>query len=107
MATARNGWNWGFALFKALEARGITTHEVFPSASYAMLEGKNHLPVILDFSTFRPGAKDMIDACVAAFTVAEFENGRGCEVGSDGLGTIVIPRPLPNSVSAKLLQWPG
>jgi predicted nuclease with RNAse H fold len=96
----------GFALFNALEARGITTHEVFPSASYAMLEGENHLPVSLNFSTFRPGAKDMIDACIAAFTVAEFENGRGCEVGSHGLGAIVLPRPLPGSVPPTLLRWP-
>ena len=96
----------GFALFRAVEAVGITTHEIFPSASYQMLEGENHSPVSLNFSAFRPGAKDMIDACVAAYTVIEFDQGRGCEVGNDGLGTIVLPRPLPDSVSRTLLHWP-
>ena len=79
----------------------------FSLSTYALREGENHLPVSLNFSTFSPGAKDIIDACIAAFRVAEFENGRGCEAGVDGLGTIVIPHPLPDSVSAKLLQWPG
>lgn len=96
----------GFALFTSLEREGITCHEVFPSASYKMLEGGDHAPISLNFSAFRPGPKDMIDACIAAYTVAEFENGRGCEVGNDGLGTIILPRPLPDIVSPMLLQWP-
>ena len=34
----------------------------------------------------------MLDASVAAVTVYEFVNGRGCEVGGeDDLGTIVLP----------------
>ena len=53
-----------------------------------------------------PGAKDMIGACVAAYTVAEFENGRGGEVGNDEFGTIILPLPLPDSVSPTLLRWP-
>ncbi|MEX2580546.1 MAG: hypothetical protein WD342_15915 [Verrucomicrobiales bacterium] len=96
----------GFALFQALEANGITTHEVFPSASYQMLEGAHHAPIRLNFSAFRPGAKDMIDACVAAYTVLEFDQGRGCEIGDDGLGSIVLPRPLPDTVSPELFRYP-
>lgn len=64
------------------------------------------MPVSLNFSTFRPGAKDTIDACVAALTVAEFENGRGCEVGSDGLGAIVLPLHIGETVPMEVLSYP-
>ena len=95
----------GFTLFEALEGRA-PCHEVFPSASYTLLEGE-HAPIVsLDFSGFRPGPKDMLDAVVAAVTVAEFEAGRGTEVGGgDGLGTIVLPRRLPQA-KEKVLSWP-
>jgi len=49
----------------------------------------------------------MLDAFVAAATVREFVHGRGCEVGGgDGLGTIVLPRPLPEPVMSGVLAWP-
>ena len=41
----------------------------------------------------------MLDARVAAVTVQEFIAGRGSEAGGgDGLGTIILPRPLPEPV---------
>jgi len=97
----------GFRLFDRLERAACAVHEVFPSASYYLLEAAEHEPVTLDFAAFRPGPKDMIDACVSAYTVGELAAGRGVEVGSDGLGTIVLPRPLPEDVPAELLRWPG
>lgn len=96
----------GFALFESLTEMGIRTHEVFPSASYSLLDGIDHLPVSIRFTDFRTGPKDMLDACCAAFTVHEFSAGRGSEVGNDGLGTIVLPRPLPDGVPPELLDWP-
>ena len=42
------------------------------------------------------GRKDMIDAFVASVTVREFTRGKGIEVGNgDGVGAIILPRPLP------------
>ena len=97
----------GFSLFEALVKTGASVHEVFPSASYSMLEGERHPPVSIDFSAFRPGKTDMIDACIAAYTMIEFDQGRGCEVGDDGLGTIVLPRALSERIPVELLQYPG
>lgn len=97
----------GFSLFEALVKIGASVHEVFPSASYSMLEGERHPPVSIDFSAFRPGKTDMIDACIAAYTMIEFDQGRGCEVGDDGLGTIVLPRALSERIPVELLQYPG
>ena len=69
-------------------------YEVFPSASYKMLE-KENLAYELCLNNFTGGVKYMLDASVAAITVYEFVNGRGCEVGGDdGLGTIVLPRKI-------------
>ena len=48
----------------------------------------------LCLNEFTSGVKDMLDASVAAFTVFEFVNKRGCEVGSSNLGTIVLPRKI-------------
>ena len=49
----------------------------------------------------------MLDAWVAAATVREFVEGRGVEVGGgDGLGTIIIPRPLPEPIIQEVLAWP-
>jgi len=37
----------------------------------------------------------------------EFVEGRGAEVGGgDDMGTIVMPRPLPEPVIEEVLQWP-
>ncbi len=100
----------GYALFETLEseASGATAlYEVFPSASYAMWHNDPNAPrVTLDVSQFRAGPKDMIDATVAAMTVREYDQGRGTAVGRDGLGSIVLPKPIPHAPAA-LLQWPG
>ena len=81
--------------------------EVFPSASYKLLRKDRDLKVTINFADFYKGPKDMLDACVAAITVHEFIQGRGSEVGGgDGLGTIILPRPLPNSSPRELLEWP-
>ena len=61
----------------------------------------------IDFSACKPGPKDMLDSWVAAATVREFVEGRGTEVGGgDGLGTIILPRPLPEPVIDEVLRWP-
>jgi len=68
---------------------------------------KIHVRINTDFSACRPGPKDMLDARVAAGTVREFVEGRGTEVGGgDGLGTIILPRPLLESVIKEILVWP-
>lgn len=96
----------GFAIFKTLEGRSRTL-EVFPSASYRMLDKENGVRVETPLAGFLPGPKDMLDAIAAAVTGVEFLAGRGQEVGDgDGLGTIVIPRPLPGAMS-DVLKWPG
>lgn len=81
----------GFEIFSALTDLPFV-YEVFPSASYRMLEKENvHYELCLN--KFSGGVKDMLDASVAAITVHEFINGRGCEAGGgDNLGTIVLPR---------------
>ena len=44
---------------------------------------------------------------MAAATVREFEEGRGTEVGGgDGLGTIILPRPLPEPEIDEVTKWP-
>ena len=96
----------GFRFFKALEGLA-NVHEVFPTASYTMLQGNTDVRIDADFSACSPGPKDMLDAWVAAATVREFVEGRGAEVGGgDGLGTIILPRPLPEPVIDEVLDWP-
>ena len=96
----------GFHLFSALEDN-FSVHEVFPTASYALLQGNTDVRIDTDFSACRPGPKDMLDAWVAATTVREFVEGRGIEVGGgDGMGTIILPRPLPEPVIDEVLEWP-
>lgn len=98
--------NLGFRLYSVFEALAIV-YEVFPSASYALLQGNTDVRINTDFSACRPGPKDMLDAWVAAATVREFVEGGGAEVGGgDGLGTIVLPRPLPQPIIEEVLQWP-
>jgi hypothetical protein len=97
----------GFALFESLKNR-TAVHEVFPSASYRMLAGDMTARIGLRLGDFYPDPKDMLDAYIAAATVREFVQGRGSEAGGgDGLGTIVLPRPLPrNERLLGVLQWP-
>lgn len=81
--------------------------EVFPSASYNLLRKDHDLKVKINFANFSQGPKDMIDACIAAMTAYEFVHGRGSEVGGgDGLGSIILPRPLIGKPSRELLSWP-
>lgn len=99
----------GFEMFRQLgELGGVVVHEVFPSASYAMLKTAVAPEITLSLGGFEPGAKDMLDAVVAALTIMEFEAGRGCEVGGgDGLGTIVLPRPLGVAEAQHFsVRWP-
>ncbi|MBA3013902.1 MAG: hypothetical protein FP815_02995 [Desulfobulbaceae bacterium] len=101
--------NWmlkGFALFEEL-GTFLPTFEVFPTASYSLLFGVKKVKVHIDFSACLPGPKDMMDAFVASVTVREFIRGEGIEVGNgDGLGSIVLPRPLPKPFLDEVLNWP-
>ena len=83
----------GFRIFSELKDFPFV-YEVFPSASYKMMESEN-IKYELCLNEFDKGVKDMLDASIAAITVYEFMNGRGCEVGGeDDLGTIVLPRKI-------------
>ena len=63
--------------------------------------------VSVDLSKFSEGPKDMLDAYVAAVTVREYANGHGYRIkGGDGLGDIVLPRPLPDGPE-EVLDWGG
>jgi len=96
----------GFELYKQL-GTFFTTFEVFPTASYTLLQGKKNVKLQIDFSACSPGPKDMIDAFVSSVTVREFIRGKGTEVGNgDNLGYIVLPRPLSNLLVAEVLNWP-
>lgn len=95
----------GFALFGELGER-VPAYEVFPSASYALLRGDTLLRIGVRLNDFARGPKDMLDAYVAAATVREYVQRRGCAVGGgDGLGEIILPRPLPEPIEG-VLKWP-
>jgi predicted nuclease with RNAse H fold len=95
----------GFKLFSAIEERA-PVYEVFPSASYTLVKDDLPLRIGVRLNDFAPGPKDMLDAYVAAATVREFAQGRGCAVGGgDGLGEIILPRPLPKPIEG-VLRWP-
>jgi hypothetical protein len=97
----------GYEVFRAMPA-AVSVHEVFPSASYRLLDDGGEVEVSIDFSGFARGPKDMLDACIAAVTVREFTMGRGTEVGGgDGMGTIILPRPASTDSVAGVLNWPG
>lgn len=98
----------GFALFKAAAAvTGERVYEVFPSAAYRLLAGDDSVRFELTAGGFARGPKDLLDAAMAAATVVEYEAGRGAAAGGgDGLGTIILPRPIPNA-SPDLMTWPG
>lgn len=96
----------GFALFDQLGS-AFAVYEVFPSASYRMFEGDSSSGMKVRLGNFRPGPKDMLDAYIAAATLREFLQGRGCEVGGgDGLGSIILPKPIREPIQC-VLQWPG
>jgi hypothetical protein len=96
----------GYRLFDALSDLAIV-YEVFPSASYNMLCDVPHPPISLCLNGFAGRPKDMLDACVAAYTVWAFIQGRGTDVGGgDGLGTIILPEKLPVPASHPVLDWP-
>jgi predicted nuclease with RNAse H fold len=98
----------GIALFDGLQVLGPPHQvlEVFPTASYRQLVGRPEPALTINLSAFSAGPKDMLDACVAALTVREFHQGRGCQVGGgDHLGTIVLPRPVDQGHPVH--QWPG
>jgi predicted nuclease with RNAse H fold len=95
----------GVALFQALGSR-YPVYEAFPSASYRQLQGDPSLRIRVRLGDFHAGPKDMLDAYMAAATVREYTRGAGCAVGGgDGLGTIILPRPV-ESTSA-VLDWPA
>ena len=95
----------GFTIFERF-AFIDNVFEVFPSASYRMLIEEKGYEVGLNFAHFQHGPKDMLDACMAAFTVYEFINGRGSQVGGgDGLGTIVLPRKI-REAGTGVMTWP-
>jgi predicted nuclease with RNAse H fold len=96
----------GFRVFRELARAGLETHEVFPSASYHQLRGED-LRFEVSARDLHRRPKDVLDAYVAAVTVAEFSAGRGCEVGGgDGLGTIVLPRPVTYDACRGIDCWP-
>ena len=106
---AHNAPGWmrlGFQLFSDLEEYG-TVHEVFPSAAYAQLCKRDKPAIRLSFREFNRGPKDMLDAVIAALTVAEYAAGRGVAVGGgDGLGSIVLPCSI-GACPSQLLKWPS
>ncbi|MBN2413408.1 hypothetical protein JXQ31_17145 [candidate division KSB1 bacterium] len=96
----------GFRIFESL-AGVKNVFEVFPSASYKMLDKDKSCKVGLNFANFAGGPKDMLDACIAAYTVYEFINGRGSQVGGgDGSGTIVLPGKISHELNNPILTWP-
>lgn len=104
---AAPGWmRFGFSVFQGLKDVGDVI-EVFPSASYTQLVDSDEPRLDFSFRDFAWGPKDMLDAYLAALTALEYKNGNGSDVGGgDGLGTIVLPRPLVDAPAA-LLIWPA
>ena len=107
---AKDSPDWtqlGYRLFEVLDGLA-ETYEVFPSAAYRMLNDTEHPPIPLRLKGFAGQTKDMLDACVAAYTVWACINGRGTAVGGgDDLGTIALPEKLPVPASHPVLHWPG
>jgi len=82
--------------------------ETFPSASYRLLETREHPPVTINFNAFRPGPKDMLDACMCAFAVHQYLHGIGTAVGGeDGLRAIILPVKPTVPDSHPILHWPN
>lgn len=95
----------GYGLHRALAELG-EVREVFPSAAYTQLAGDPTAVVPVPACHLATGPKDMLDAAVAAYTIREYAQGRGDEVGGgDGYGTIVLPRPVDRL--SEVHRWPG
>jgi predicted nuclease with RNAse H fold len=98
----------GFRLFTACVQQGLAVEEVFPSAAYTQLAGDAEARVEMPLNGFAQGPKDMLDAVLAAYSLHEFTRGCGAECGNgDGLGRIVLPRPVEHPVFAAVQGWPG
>lgn len=83
----------GFAIFLQLGSR-CRVYEVFPSASYRMLEGDDLTTITVRLGNFAPGGKDMLDAYVAAATLREFLQGRGARSeAATGWARLFCPGP--------------
>lgn len=95
----------GYTIFQTLH--NYQTYEVFPSATYRLLNGKLTSTIELSFENFSAGPKDLLDAAAAALTIKEFYQGRGEELGGDdGLGSIVIPTKKSQNLPKNLLEYP-
>ena len=95
-------------LFEACQGLGVRAEEVFPSAAYKQLDTDPDARIELPLSQFSRGPKDLLDAVVAAFSVREFMQGLGSAFGGcDGLGEIVLPRPIVHPNFAGVSVWPG
>jgi hypothetical protein len=52
--------------------------------------------------------KEMCENLTEIIDDLEKNEGRGCEVGGgDGLGSIILPGPLPVDNSHPILRWPN
>lgn len=105
-AEAPDWMRLGFALFAAAVRAGAVTHEVFPSATYKLLDQPSVTEkVSFGFSGMLPGPKDMLDAIAGAFSVWRFARGVGSSVGGgDGLGAIILPASI--DLKHAVLKWP-
>jgi hypothetical protein len=96
----------GFTIYHSLQ-KFSAVYEVFPSASYQMLENDSNLTITINFRGFAAGVKDMLDAVTAAATVREYVQGRGQSIGGgDGLGEIILPRPIGSATISEVMSWP-
>ncbi len=107
--TLKDSPDWmklGYSIFNSL--KNYSTFEVFPSASYKLFENSNESRFEISLKYFSGGPKDMLDAAASAFTVKQFISGTGEEVGgADGLGSIILPAKISNSLPQNLLKYPN
>lgn len=109
IADAPEWMQLGFEIFAHMTGTDfINVHEVFPTASLNQLRGDKALEITINFADFALGRCDLLDACIAAATAREFDEGRGSEVGGgDGLGTIILPRTVASPFLERLQDWPN
>jgi len=98
---------YGFEIFEKIGAE-YATYEVFPTASYNLFRDDTSAEITFRLGSLASGPKDMLDAYVAAVTLREFVQERGCEVGDgDGLGSIILPRPISTPIEIEaVMRWP-